>query len=112
MRSRERDCPSAQQRAIVRRPRENTLRIGTSQAIPAVLRSLGFDPAEVLSEVGVDLKVFDDADNRISFATRGRLVAHCVAVTGCKHSHHRSFGMAREERTKGWMWPISLKNSA
>jgi len=25
------------------------LRIGASQAIPAVLRSLGFDPAEVLS---------------------------------------------------------------
>jgi len=35
--------------------------------------------------VGVDLKVFDDASNRISFATRGRLTAHCVAVTGCKH---------------------------
>ncbi len=85
MRSKERDFPSAQQRAIARRQRENTLRIGASQAIPAVLRSLGFDPAEVLSEVGVDLKVFDDADNRISFATRGRLVAHCVAVTGCKH---------------------------
>ena len=28
MRSRERDCPSAQQRAIARRRRENTLRIG------------------------------------------------------------------------------------
>ena len=72
MRSSERDCPSAQQRAIARRQPENTLRIGASQAIPVVLRSLGFDPAEVLSEVGVDLKVFDDADNRISFATRGR----------------------------------------
>jgi hypothetical protein len=85
MRSRERDCPSAQQRAIARRQPENTMRIGASQTIPAVLRSLGFDPAEVLSEVGVDHKVFDDADNRISFATHGRLVARCVAVTGCKH---------------------------
>ena len=45
----ERDFPSAQQRAIARRPRENMLRIGASQAIPAVLRSLGFGPAEVLS---------------------------------------------------------------
>jgi AraC-like DNA-binding protein len=85
VRSRERDRPSAQQRAIARRQRENTLRVGTTQAIPAVLRSLGFDPAEVLSEVGVDLKVYDDADNRMSFATRGRLLAHCVAVTGCRH---------------------------
>jgi AraC-like DNA-binding protein len=61
------------------------VRIGGSLAIPAILRSLGADPAEVLAEAGVDLELFDDPNNLISFATRGRLLAHCVARTGCTH---------------------------
>jgi len=68
-----------------RGPREGTVRIGGSLAIPAVLRSLGADPAEVLGEVGVDLKLFDDPDNLIGFAARSKLVSHCVARTGCGH---------------------------
>jgi hypothetical protein len=31
------------------------IRIGTGQAIPAVIASLGADPAEVLAEAGFDL---------------------------------------------------------
>jgi AraC-like DNA-binding protein len=61
------------------------VRIGGSLAIPAILRSLDADPVEVLAEAGVDLELFDDPENLISFATRGRLVAHCVARTGCTH---------------------------
>ncbi len=64
---------------------EETVRIGGSLAIPAVLTSLGADPAEVLAEVGIDLALFDDPDNRISYAARGRLLSHCVARTGCRH---------------------------
>ena len=54
-------------------------------AIPAVLRSLGADPAKVLAEVGFDLKLFDNPDNQVSYAARGHLIAHCVARTGCQH---------------------------
>ncbi len=54
-------------------------------AIPAVLQSLGADPAEVLSEAGLDSHLFDDPDNLMSLAARGRLFAHCVARTGCRH---------------------------
>jgi len=62
-----------------------TLRIGANIALPDVLRDLGEDPVEVLAEVGVDIELFDDPNNRISFMTRGRLMAHCAAHTGCPH---------------------------
>jgi len=62
-----------------------TVRIGGAFAIPAVLRDLGLDPGAVLAEAGIDLKLFDDPDNRISFAARNRLLGHCAARTGCAH---------------------------
>ena len=62
-----------------------TVRVGGALAIPSVLTSLGADPAEVFAEVGIDLRLFDDPDNRITYAARGRLLGHCVARTGCRH---------------------------
>ena len=53
--------------------------------MPDVLRRLGTDPAKVLGEAGVDLELFDDPDNLISYAARSRLLSHCVATTGCRH---------------------------
>jgi len=61
------------------------LRIGATMALPAVLRSLGADPAQVVTEAGLDMALFDNPDNPISYAARGRLVSHCVARTGCQH---------------------------
>jgi AraC-like DNA-binding protein len=43
------------------------------------------DPAGVFAEAGLDLKAFDDPDNRIPFAGRSHLVSRCVARTGCRH---------------------------
>ncbi len=54
-------------------------------AIPAVLRSLGADPAALLAEAGLDPHLFDEPDNLMSLAARGRLFAHCVSRTGCRH---------------------------
>lgn len=71
---------------MVRRSNEETtVRIGSTMSIPAVLRSLGVDPAEVLAEAGFDLRLFDNPDNQITYAARGRLLSHCVARTGCRH---------------------------
>jgi AraC-like DNA-binding protein len=67
------------------KPAQATLRIGATIGAPEVLRDLGFDPAEVLSDVGLDLKLFDDPNNRISFLARGRMMAHCAARTSCPH---------------------------
>jgi len=64
---------------------EATVRIGGSLAVPAVLRSLGADPAAVFAEAGVDLALFDDPDNLISFAARSHLFRVCVNATGCPH---------------------------
>jgi AraC-like DNA-binding protein len=61
------------------------MRIGTMVALPAILRNLGADPAEVFAEAGFDLELYEDPDNRVSFAARSRLVAHCVERTGCRH---------------------------
>lgn len=61
------------------------VRVGVAAAIPAVLRSLAADPAEVLAEVGFEPEFFSDPDNLISYSGRGRLLAHCVNRTGCKH---------------------------
>jgi AraC-like DNA-binding protein len=62
-----------------------TVRVGGAQAIPAVLRSLGANPADVLAGVGVDLALFNDPDNPIPFAVRSRLIRHCVEQTGCRY---------------------------
>lgn len=75
----------ARKAAAHRTPGEVTVRIGGSLAIPAVLTSLGADPAEVLAKAGFDLALFDDPDNPITYAARSRLIAHCVSRTGCPH---------------------------
>jgi AraC-like DNA-binding protein len=68
-----------------RTPKDVTVRIGGSAALPAVLSQLGFDPTQVVAEAGVDPALFDDIDNLISFVARGRLLGHCVARTRCAH---------------------------
>jgi AraC-like DNA-binding protein len=91
---------------VARRPRTTrgplpTVRIATVAAIPDVLRSLGADPAELLRELSLDLALFDDPDNRISYPARGRLLAHCAQRTACAHfgllvgqrADLRSFGL-------------------
>ena len=53
--------------------------------MPGALRSLGADPSEVLSELGLELSLFDSPDNRISYLDRGRLIEHCATRTNCPH---------------------------
>lgn len=68
------------------RPDEDTeLRIGATMGLPAVLKGLGVDPATILAEAGFDIALFDNPENMISFRERGRMLAHCVARTGCQH---------------------------
>ena len=43
------------------------LRIGATIGLPEVLISLGADPAKLLAEVGIDLELFDNPNNLISF---------------------------------------------
>ena len=66
-------------------PADTALPVGTTMALPEVLRTLGADPARLLEEVGLSLSLFDTPSNTFTFASRGRLLAHCVERTGCQH---------------------------
>jgi len=69
------------------------LRVGPIIAIPALLVEHGVDPVRVLAGVGLELRMFGDPDNRISFQHVGRLLEACRAATGCQH-----FGLMAVER--------------
>ena len=64
---------------------QSTLRIGATIGVPDVLRTLGVDPSELLAEVGIDLGLFDNPNNQISYRARGRMMAHCATRTRCPH---------------------------
>lgn len=74
---------------------ESTLRIGATIGVPEVLSSLGADPAEVLAEVGIDISLFDNPNNLISYVSRGRMMAHCAERTACPH-----FGLLVGQRAR------------
>ena len=69
------------------------LRIGSTMGVPETLRSLGADPATVLAEVGIDLELFANPNNLISFPARGRMLAHCAKRNACPH-----FGLLAGQR--------------
>src|SRR5215212_10497345 len=58
------------------------IRLGVAKEIVSVLRELRADPEEIISEAGLDPRLFDDGNNAIPFAALGRLVSLCVARTG------------------------------
>ena len=64
---------------------EGTVRIGSVLSIPDILKIFTVDPAEVLAEAGLSLKLFDDADNVITYSSRSRLIKACMDKTGCNH---------------------------
>lgn len=64
---------------------DGAVRVGILVGLPALLRSLDADPAAIAAEAGFDLAMLDDAENMVSYATRGRLLDQCVARTGCRH---------------------------
>jgi AraC-like DNA-binding protein len=68
-----------------RRASHSTLHIGAIWAIPEVLRTLGADPAEVCAKAGIDIELFDDPQNLISFRAASHLFRVCVECTGCPH---------------------------
>lgn len=67
---------------------DTIVRIATILALPAVLEELAYNPAEVLAKSGVELSLFDNPDNILSYARRSQLIRHCVNITGCTHLGH------------------------
>lgn len=63
----------------------SVLRIGATRGVPSVLQELGEDSSKLICEAGLNPKIFENPDNRMSLHARGALLAHCAAVTGCPH---------------------------
>ena len=60
-------------------------RVGTCKELPAVLRSLGFEPDTVLAVAGLDPSLLDDGDNALPAGVVRRMLDACVEQTGCRH---------------------------
>ncbi len=69
------------------------VRVGPILAIPDILTELGVSPQRAFTQAGVDLRLFQDPDNRIQIEALGRLLETCVVLTGCRH-----FGLLVGER--------------
>jgi AraC-like DNA-binding protein len=75
--------PISTEEPSIGRPGE--IRVSPLLAIPALLTERGVDPALAFSRAGVDARLFERPDNRISFETAGRLLAVCAEMTDCRH---------------------------
>lgn len=62
-----------------------SVRIGPLVGLPALLRSLGCDPRRIVEQAGFKLTQFEDPDLRIPFVQGSKMLAACVAATGCEH---------------------------
>ena len=60
-------------------------RVGTCKELPAVLRSLGFEPDTILAGAGLDPSLLDDGDNALPAGVVRRMLDACVEQTGCRH---------------------------
>jgi AraC-like DNA-binding protein len=61
------------------------VRVATAMAVPMLLQEHGLDPAPLLAEFGLDLADYEEPENRIPYATLGRLLGRCVEWTTCAH---------------------------
>jgi AraC-like DNA-binding protein len=62
-----------------------TVRLGPLAALPAIVQQLGRDPDALVASAGFAPAQFEHADNEVSYVAASRLLAHCVALTGCTH---------------------------
>jgi len=60
-------------------------RVGALTALPALIRSLGADPAPIIAGAGLRPDALDTPSNRIPFAALTRLLSEAAARTGCAH---------------------------
>ena len=59
-----------------------SFRVGSSFALPEVIRSLGQSPGAVFAAAGVDLGLYRHPENRILAQDLGKLLASAAQATG------------------------------
>lgn len=67
-------------------PEAGSVRTGPLSSIPALLDRYADEPAEdILAQCGLELALFNDPENSISFDRAGRLLEMCADRTGIQH---------------------------
>ena len=66
-------------------PSEGTMRVSILTALPALLRELGHDDREILTELELEPSLLDDPENLLPYRRVGDILQHCVQRTGCQH---------------------------
>jgi AraC-like DNA-binding protein len=64
---------------------DGTLRVAPVLGLRRILLAHGLDPDEVIRETGIDPALFQDPENRISFAAIGRLFVRTADVTAIEY---------------------------
>ena len=62
-----------------------TVRVGPLAGLPNIVQELGGDPEALFANAGFTPKQFENPDHEVSFVAASRLLAGCVAATGCQH---------------------------
>lgn len=65
--------------------RPDDIRIGPALPIPAILREFGVEPGPVLASAGLDERLLEHPDNRVSFKVLAGLMHQAIAATDCPH---------------------------
>ena len=80
------DTLTSQVNQHTRAPKEGCVRVGPVAAIPDLLRKYSREPIEqIFRDVGLDLALFDNPENSISFIKVGQLLKQCAKSTGIPH---------------------------
>jgi AraC-like DNA-binding protein len=74
---------------------EHYQRVGGLVIIPGLLREMGGDPTVILPRAGLETTALDHVENRIPYASMGRLFHECAVATGCPH-----FGFLTYQRVR------------
>lgn len=61
------------------------IRVAAFARIPETIESLGADPAVVCAAAGLDLKIFGDPENQITYRAASHLYRVCTQETACPH---------------------------
>jgi len=64
---------------------EPFVRLGIFVNLPRLLQSLGCDPVPVIQNAGLDIKIFNNPGNRISYRSAARLLANSADESNCEH---------------------------
>ncbi len=64
--------------------KEATFRVGPLVNLASLVSSLGCDPVSIFKQSGFDPEEFQDPDHRMPYLESSRLLANCVAATGCE----------------------------